>query len=150
MEIRKALIKDAKTVNNLLTLLIRDEKQYDPSINTDFAVTNMYENYIDKPGYLVIVAEENQKIMGYLYGYLKDNDGTYNGNIAKLDALFVLEEYRHQGIADALITYFKDWALKNHVKKIEVGVCSKNIKAKCLYEKHHFITTKEFMETTIS
>ena len=150
MKIRKALIKDTKTVNNLLTLLIRDEKQYDPSINTDFVVTNMYENYIDKAGYLVIVAEENQKIMGYLYGYLKDNDGTYKGNIAKLDALFVLEEYRHQGIADALITYFKDWALKNNVQKIEVSVCSKNIKAKCLYEKHRFITTKEFMETTIS
>lgn len=143
MKIRKANYDDVKVLNNFLTLLIKDEKQYDPGINEDFVVTNMYENYIDDLEKLIIVAEENNQIVGYLYGIIKSTDETYKYKIAKLDALYVLTDYRNRKIATSLIEYFKKWAISRNVDKIEVNVWSNNIKAKKLYEKANFKTTSE-------
>ena len=142
MEIRKAKLEEAKEVDNLLTLLIRDEKQQDDSINLDFKVTNFYQNYIDDIDKNIIVALENNKIVGYLFGYIK-TDQSVTKKIAVLDALYVLENYRNQKIADKLIIDFKNWVFKNDISNIEVNVCSNNIIAKKLYKKHHFIPFKE-------
>ena len=68
MIVRKANMNDVKKLNWFLTLLIRDEKKYDDSINTDFVVTNMYENYIEDNNRITLVAEENDNIVGYLHG----------------------------------------------------------------------------------
>ena len=143
MIIRKAKKEDAKELNWLLTLLIRDEKQYDDSINEEFVVTNMYENYIEDTNRYIIVAEDNNKIVGYLYGYLKDNDITVTKKSSLIDALFITLEYRHKGIANQLINEFKNWSKNNNVDTIEIGVCSQNIKARNLYLKHRFKPLKE-------
>jgi ribosomal protein S18 acetylase RimI-like enzyme len=149
MIIRKAIKEDAKTLNWLLTLLIRDEKQYDNSINENFVVTNMYENYIEDKNRCILVALENNKIIGYLYGYLKEFDSTINNKICLLDALYVDINYRKIGVANELINSFKNWCINNNSKTIEVNVCSKNINAKNLYSKHDFITIKETMSLEI-
>lgn len=143
MNIRRARIEDAKDLNNLLTQLIQDEKQYDSNIDPDFVVTDFYEHYIDDPTRLLIVAEEDEFIVGYLYGIIKENDETLTNKVALLDALYIDASYRGKGIANNLIKEFKKWAIDNKVNALEVSVCSKNIKAKNLYHKHNFITTKE-------
>ena len=51
MEVRKIKKEEASIVDNLLTLLIRDEKQYDDNIDINFKVTNFYQNYIDDSDY---------------------------------------------------------------------------------------------------
>ena len=149
MTIRKAKYKDAKRLNFLLTLLIRDERQYNPEINEDFVVTNMYENYIDDDKRIILVAEEDDKIIGYLYGFMVENDEVETGKIANLDALYVEEDYRKHGVAEKLIDQFKVWVLNNKINKIDVNVCSANYKAKSLYTKKGFITTKETMSLEI-
>ena len=143
MIIRKAEYQDVKILNNFLTLLIRDEKKYDYGINENFTVTNMYENYIEDETKLIIVAEENGIIMGYLFGVIKPKDATYNYTTARLDALYVLPEFRKKGIATALIEYFKKWAFAKKVQKLEVSVWCNNKEAKQLYEKAHFKTASE-------
>lgn len=143
MKIRKANLKDAKELNWLLTLLIRDEKQYDANINEEFVVTNMYENYIEDTSRCILVAEDNNKILGYLYGFIEENDITISLKEAKLDALYVKEEYRNQHIADELIIEFKKWVKEHNIQFVNVGVCTLNTKAKRLYAKHHFLTVKE-------
>ena len=143
MTIRKANYDDVKTLNNFLTLLIRDESQYDLGIDKNFIVTNMYENYIEDSNKLLIVAEENDNVVGYLYGMIKPNDDTYKCVIAKLDALYIDINYRNKKIATSLIEYFKNWAISKKAHKIEVNVWSNNIKAKHLYEKNGFKTVSE-------
>lgn len=143
MIIRKAGYDDVKILNKFLTLLIRDERQYDLGINENFIVTNMYENYIEDSNKLIIVAEENNEIVGYLYGIIKPNDDTYKYIIAKLDALYIDNNYRNKGIATSLIEHFKKWSVSKNAHKIEVNVWSNNIKAKRLYEKIKFKTTSE-------
>lgn len=143
MIIRKAVYDDVKILNKFLTLLINDERQYDLGIDENFIVTNMYENYIEDVNKLIIVAEENNEIVGYLYGIIKPKDDTYKYIIAKLDALYIAINYRNKGIATSLIEHFKKWAVAKNANKIEVNVWSNNIKAKRLYEKNNFKTTSE-------
>ncbi len=150
MKIRIAEPKDAERLNAFLTLLIRDEKQYDDGINENFVVTNMYENFIGDPKRIILVAEEDEKIIGYLYGFIIDSDEVETKKIAKLDALYVEENVRKKGIAESLINIFKDWVIDNNISKIEVNVCSDNYKAKSLYQKKGFKTTKETMSLEIN
>lgn len=149
MTIRKATYNDVKILNNFLTLLIKDERQYDSGIDENFIVTNMYENYIDDSNKLIIVAEENKKTVGYLYGIIKPKDDTYKYITAKLDALYVDDNYRNKKIATSLIEYFKKWAISKNANKIEVKVFKNNIKAKNLYKKNNFKTTCETLTIDI-
>lgn len=148
MIIRKAVKEDTKTIDYLLTLLIKDEKKYDDNIDENFIVQHFYENYIDDPNKYIIVAEEENKIIGYLYGYQK-NDETLHNKIAVLDALYIEEIYRKKGVASSLISSFKTWCLESGIQEVEVNVLSQNLKAKNLYIKHHFVTIKETMHTKI-
>ena len=143
MIIRKANYEDVKTLNHFLTLLIREEKQYDDGIDDTFVVTTMYENYIEDQSKFIFVAEEENKIVGYLYGKIRPQDETYKDSIAVLDALYVEENYRKRGIAHARIEHFKQWVNSKNIHKIEVSVWSNNTKAKHLYEKENFKTAKE-------
>ena len=145
---RKALIKDAQNLDNLLTMLIQDEKQYDDSIDENFIVTNFYQNYIEDNTKFLYLTEDNNEIIGYIYGYFKKDDTSQN-NIAYLDALFIKSDYRHQGIANKLIEEFKEWAIKNDCTSMEVNVCSQNTKAKNLYLKNNFQSFKETLKYKI-
>lgn len=136
--VRKAELKDTKEANNLLTMLIRDEKQYDPSINENCVISRFYEDMILNDSNILLVAEIDNKIIGYLYGYIVDNGNTYLDKVSKLDALYITKEYRKNKIATKLINEFKSWSLKNGVKYIEVQVLNDNINAINLYKKEGF------------
>lgn len=148
MIIRKAVKEDAQTLDYLLTLLIQDEQKYDDNIDENFTVQHFYENYIDDFHKYIIVAEEENKIIGYLYGYQKKDESLHN-KVAVLDALYVEEKYRKKGVASSFISSFKTWCLENSIQEIEVNVLSQNLKAKNLYSKHNFVTKKETMYTNI-
>lgn len=143
--VRKAELKDAKEANNLLTLLIRDEKQYDSSINENCVISGFYEDMISNDSNILLVAEIDNKIIGYLFGYIVDNGNTYLDKVSKLDALYITKEYRKNKIATKLINEFKSWSLKNGVKYIEVEVLNANTKAVNLYKKEGFGSFKSIL-----
>lgn len=143
--IRKATINDADDIDKLLTLLIRDEKKYDSNTNEFFTVDKFYENIIPNDLNAVFVATCNNKIIGYLFGYILNNGDVYIDKISKLDALFVLEEYRNNGIATNLINKFKEWSINNKVKYMEVQVLNDNEEAYKLYSKEKFVPFKSIL-----
>ena len=136
--IRKAILKDAMYINKLLTLLIRDEKKYDSNINENCVVERLYEDIIPNDSNVVLVAEKDNKIVGYLFGYMINNGNAYLEKSSKLEALYVIDKYRKNGVATSLIEEFKSWSLENDVKYIEVQVLNDNINAINLYNKEGF------------
>ncbi len=142
--IRKAKIEDCNKLDDLLTLLIRDEKQYDDSIDGLFAVIGYYENFVSDPNRCLLVSDDNG-INGYIYGFKQESDPTSSKVEYLLDALYVVEDYRNKGIGKALIEEFKTWCIENGATNINVNVCSKNEIAKILYKNNNFVTTKETM-----
>ena len=143
--IRKATKEETNIADNFLTKLIRDEKKYDDNINENIVINNYYENYIDKDNTCLLFALIDNKIVGYIYGFVKNDGDTVINKVALLDALYVDIEYRKLGVATTLINEFKNWS-KDIANSIEVNVCYQNESAVKLYKKHNFIETKMTME----
>lgn len=145
IKIRRASLDDSAVLNSFLTRLIQDEKKYDTNINENCVVTCLYENIIPNNNNCVFVAECENQIVGYLYGYIRNSSDAYINPIAQLEAMFVEEEYRNNGIATMLIEGFKEWVKLKNVKYIELKVCNENKKAISLYQKNKFKNTKSIM-----
>lgn len=135
--IRKATIHDTNKLNELLTLLIRDEKKYDNNINEEFKVKSFYEYIINKENNYLLVAESSNTIIGYLYGYIIDDENTVINKVAKIDALYIEEEYRQCGIGSSLIKEFKN-IIKDKVKYLEVNTFNNNKEAISTYKNNGF------------
>lgn len=145
--IKEAAQEDIKEINNLLTDLIQDERQYDENINKNYVVKNYYEQFFEKQDYCIIVAKEkNNNILGYGFGFIVDCNSVYDRKFAQLDALYVKPEYRKMGIAKRIIKHFTEWSKENKVLYIELKVCNSNSKAIELYEKEGFETDKKILK----
>lgn len=119
IELKKANEKNVGIANKFLTMLIKDEQQYDENIKNDFEMKSYYENLYND-NYLYF-AYADEKIVGYLYGFIIE-DELNSKKSAKLDALFILPEYRNMKLASLLIDNFKNWCQENNAKIIMVNV----------------------------
>ena len=90
--IRRAVLEDAEIINKLLTLLIRDEKNYDQNINENCVVERFYEDIIPYESNIVLVADMNNEIVGYLFGYIINDGDTCLDKTSKLEVLYVIEK----------------------------------------------------------
>ena len=141
--ISKANFKDTNEINNMLTSLIQDErKNYDSNINESYKVQEFYEKFVDNDNEIILVARDNDIILGYVYGFIQDNGNLFNNKIAQLDALFVKEQYRGNGIARSLMNEFINWAEEKGAAYIELSVCKDNTNAINLYENEGFSIDK--------
>ena len=145
--IKEAIKEDVKEINNLLTDLIQDERQYDENINKNYIVKNYYEQFLDKKDSCIIVAkDENNTILGYGFGFIMDHGNVYDNKMAQLDAVYIKPEYRKKGIARQIIQYFSEWSKQNKALYIELKVCNNNKKAIELYEKEGFSIDKKILK----
>ncbi|MCR5145832.1 MAG: GNAT family N-acetyltransferase, partial [Clostridia bacterium] len=128
---------------NMLTSLIQDErKNYNSNINENYEVKNFYEQYIENENMCILVAKENENYMGYIYGFIQENGNLFNNKIAQLDALFVKEQYRGNGIAKSLMKEFINWSKEKGATYVELSVCKDNTNAISLYEDEGFYIDK--------
>ena len=131
--------KLADNCDQLLTLLIRDEKQYDNNIDDNYEVKDYFKNVIKNKENILLCYKDNDVIKGYLYlkRVIKNEKKGY-----LVDGLYVLEDYRKQGIAKKLV----DYALKliKDSEFININVMADNKNAINLYKSFGF---KEFRIT---
>ena len=148
--ITEAIQDDIEELNNLLTDLIQDERQYDENINKNYSVKNYYEHFFEKKDSCIIVAkDEDHNIMGYGFGFIIDYGNVYDKKVAQLDAVYIKPEHRKKGIARQIIQYFSEWSRNNKVSYIELKVCENNNKAIELYEKEGFATSKKILKKNL-
>ena len=141
--IGKVMLNEISEINNMLTDLIQDErKNYDSNINENYKVEEFYEKLINNNDKTIFVARDNDIVLGYVYGFIQDNGSLYNNKVAQLDALFVKEQYRGNGIARSLIREFINWARGKEVAYVELSVCKDNANAISLYENEGFSIDK--------
>lgn len=140
INIKKASDNELKEANKLLTKLIKDETKYDENLRKDLVIEKFYEHKRDNS--VIFFAYDNDVIIGYIYGFILDDISLVKPS-AKLDALFVLENYRESGVATSLINEFTNWCFQNNITYISVSVLSDNQVAKHLYMKHGFLPRKE-------
>ncbi|MGP1594336.1 MAG: N-acetyltransferase family protein [Treponema sp.] len=87
---------------------------------------------------LVLVAEEDSTIIGWLLAYLQphhENAPFYKKRkVLYLDTVDVLSTVRRKGIAKKLITAAEQWAKEQHFEEIKLDVFFENYAAKSLYD----------------
>lgn len=136
----------ALEANKYLTKLIHDEKKYDENINEECVVKSLYDNFYINDGVCILLAKFEEQYVGYLFGTMMDIGDAYIKPQAKLDAMFVDEEYRENKIGKKLIDAFKLWAKQKGAKYIELTVCNGNDSAINLYKNNGFKDTKITMQ----
>lgn len=142
MVIRKAMKSDGAALDALLTKLIRDETRYDSNLSSEVVIKDNYSERIETEGNTAFLAEDDGTIVGYLYGFLYQIPGMMLRPVAIMDALYVEEAYRGQGIARELFQRFREFAEEGHAGRIELKVLSDNTKAMALYEGWDFARRK--------
>ena len=140
--IREANKNDANVLDNLLSLLIQDEKKYDDNISPILMILDYYRNFIGKENNIFYVYEIDNEVVGYVYAKIK-KDTTMVNDSALIDALYVKEEYRNQHIAKNLLETIINKIKENNISIIEINVMYENTVAKHLYESLGFKTFKE-------
>ncbi len=124
-------IEEAKICDDLLTELIMSERKYDDNVNKSYKVDKYYTEIFDKDYNTLICASCDGIVVGFI------------------DALYVKEKYRNQGIATGLIEEFYKWCELKEIKSVEIDSFIKN-KASCkLYKKFGFEITSYRMRKQI-
>lgn len=137
--IRAARLSDADRLDELLLLLIDDERRkYDASIG-NIVLENFYQSKMIRGEGQIFVGELNEKIVGYIYILLEDQTH------AKIDALYVLEEARNQHIATSLLVKAMNFLKEKGVLYIDISVLKENEIAKKLYSSFGFKFFKEIL-----
>ena len=146
MHIRQAQAKDGAVMDALLTELIRFEAQFDANMDPTLTVADNYARLLDEEDCVAFVAEEDGRVVGYLYGLVYELPGMLYRPVARLDALYVQEAHRGKGAGKALCRAFAALAAERGAVKMELKVFCRNAPALGLYEALGFRETKKYME----
>ncbi|UZR93848.1 GNAT family N-acetyltransferase [Chondrinema litorale] len=93
--------------------------------------------------HLILIAKQNDKIIGFKVGYAK-NENTFYSWMGG-----VLAEYRKSGVALALMQAQEEWAKKHHFNCIEIKTrnCFKGMLILCI-KQNYLIVSIENKENT--
>ena len=145
INIRKASIVDLEQLLAFEQGLIKTERPFDPNVKPD--PVNYYDlkAMLTDPQIEMVVAEVNNKVIASGYAridkskpYLKHSQHAYLG------FMYVLPEYRGQGINKKIMDVLKNWAAAQNITEFRLEVYSENVSAIKAYEKAGF--SKYFLE----
>ncbi len=123
MKIRKAALKDIKTVLKFQNLLNKYESKFAKfKINKNKTLKALKDKNV---AYFIAYSKEP---VGCAEVYLK-------GNSAIMSGTFILPKFREKGFAKALFKARKSWAKNNKVKELKLKVYNKNKRAILVWNK---------------
>ena len=91
------------------------------------------DNYLDGNNKTFILLNQNNKIIGWL-------DLRFVLDESEILYLYILEEHRHNGLGEKILSYSLDYLKKKHIKSVYLEVDNMNEYAIRLYKKIGFIT----------
>ena len=81
---------------------------------------------------------EDEKVVGFIDGYVPDDEWWYKEKVAYIDHLCVDKDYRNRGIATRLVAKFEEEALKKEARYVKLQAFPQNIPAITFYNKNKF------------
>lgn len=145
--VRRATSDDLGTLGKLAADLVRFHHAIDPE--RFFLPTGVEEGYrrwlgteIQSPEAIVLVAELDGAIVGYVYGRLEKRD--FNMLLAQHAALhdvLVVESARRSHAAEALVRRFAELAAEHGTPRVVLHTATSNERAQALFRKIGFRPT---------
>ena len=153
MKIRPAKPNDLTTLLDFEQKIIAVERPMDPTIIKDKKI-NYYpiKDYIDADDTEVLVAENDGKIIGSVYGQVRPRKDFFTTtHLGYIGFMYVRKQYRGQGVSQQLIKSITQWFHQQKISEIILHVYAKNPAAIRAYEKvgfkNHLIEMRLSSET---
>lgn len=141
MEIRKATIEDLASIQKLNNSLFELEyENFDDTLKKGWPFDKKGKEYFE---YMInnevfFVAQDKEKIVGYLAGSNCEQISYITETFAELDNMCIDNNYRKSGIGTLLINKFKEYCKGKNIQNIKVTASAKNDKAIQFYTKNGF------------
>ncbi|MFA5369090.1 MAG: GNAT family N-acetyltransferase [Candidatus Paceibacterota bacterium] len=131
MEIKKAKIKNLDEITNLSSASAMFHEKLTPYyiLNKDFKtiLKKSLKKNIYSSNSLILVAEENNEIVGYLLAFKINRPEMFSiKKTGLISDIFIKENYRKRGIGELLAKESFNWFKKSKIKTIEINIESKN------------------------
>ena len=139
--IRKATLKDLKTIQELNNSLFElEKKNYDSTLVKDWPLTKEGQKYFEDliNNHYVIVAIINDDLIGYLAGSINEKGSYVEVQYGEINNMFIKNEYRGYGIGKLLINNFKEYCKSKGISNMKVISSYKNKKAIDFYRRNGF------------
>jgi len=140
IEVKEAEISNLEDILNLNQQLFNYEyENFDKTLNCNWPPNNLkyFKEAIIKDDSLALVVFIEDKIIGYLIGSIEKAE-VYRKikQIAEIDDMFIIPEYRGKGIGVLLYKRFIKWAKKKGINRVRVVASAQNVKTINFYKKN--------------
>lgn len=140
MEIRKGSIKDFDAILDLQIQLDDAELKFDDNLTEYCYKTESGQEKLKKRlrsrKNICYVAVKDNKIVGFIDGYIMNDAWWYKEKVAYLDHICVDKKYRKNGIGSLLFETFEKKVIESNIKDIRILAFPNNIPAISLYKKY--------------
>ena len=145
IKIRKALLSDLGQLLAFEQDLIKTERPFDPTVKPDPVNYYDFKAMLTDPHIEMVVGELNNKVIASGYARInKSKPYSKHSHQAYLGFMYVLPEFRGQGINKKIMDVLKDWAAAQNIREFRLEVYNDNVRAIKAYEKFGF--SKYFLE----
>lgn len=142
--IRKAKDEDKNTLNNLFQNLLEFEKEnYDKNIKDNLSITSYFDKKISSPTDIILIAQKENKIVGYIYSTIDSDNKIKKELEAKIDSIYIMPKYRNKSIGTKLIDEMLNILKLENVKYVFIENLVNNSSSKYLYKKLGFDVFRE-------
>lgn len=128
--IRKATINDLAVITELNQALFDYERKYNDEYNLTYSHSEKAKSYftrrIEDADALVLVAEQNTTVVGYILVFISTHAIRKPNPIAEIETFFIHENFRDQGLGKRLMQEVKTLLTKRGVTRLRVSAMIDN------------------------
>ena len=147
--IREATTGDLSILLDFEQALISFERPFGPHFRDGKISYYDINAYIKDPSICLVVAEKENKIVGSGYALIKENKPYKTpSNYVYLGFMYVLPEFRRQGINHLVMNFLFDWGKQQGYTEFQLEVFAENFNAINAYKKLGF--SSEFLTMRIN
>lgn len=137
-KIRVANENDCEVLNFLFARLLENDRLYDSNIKEELTMKGFFNKRILELDSIILVAIIDDLVVGYIYGYIRRDNKIKIELEAYIESLYVVKEYRNNGIGTELISKLIENVKKQGVKYLFIENKVTNESAKRIYSKLNF------------
>lgn len=133
-------------------LFAEDAGARDPALNVNWPQEHGRARFVDAlsdPDRLVMVAEDDGRIVGHLTGALSGPTAMRPVTVATLGSMYVEPSHRSQGIGARLVEEFRKWARHHGARYAGVTAYASNEAAVRFYRTNGFAVQSTVLETVL-
>ncbi|UKB83409.1 GNAT family N-acetyltransferase [Chryseobacterium sp. MEBOG06] len=140
MIIREATEKDLEILLTFEQGIVTAERPFNSTLKDGEIHYYDLSEFIKSPDAILIVAEEDNEIVGSGYALIKKPEKDYNNfeNYAYLGFMYVKPEYRGKGINKVITDELVGWSKSKGISEVRLDVYTQNESAIKAYEKAGF------------